>query len=907
MVEAQHLKAPLDALVGRLMAAFARAPKQGGKTRYVGLLDVRSEEVGRALDATAGDLRSLISAELRAMPDVFVLERSDMGRLADESALAEIPVALRGSSTLLESGIRKEGTDLVVTIRSKSSAGAVGEERVIRGPADGLVKLRPQLVAAIARLLSIAPPVVEAIDPQLEASAFSERSRQLASHGALRAAALAADVALALDPTQERRNFAYLKWRAAADANPAFEMNKGSSTYLPVDAPARYEAAIRAAVLQIASFHDLEATVAQSGDVKAPGGLEFVRTGPLHRYASAATAAGERWSLRDIFDKNLSLQFDPADEEILRQRERLRELCQMKFDRLVRICRSKNWSTSDLLAEKLYSIGRFCETDEEANRWLADCLKMHAADEWRKDLSAHAEAVFYVALASVGKKSYLPYRRPIPRVNNDLLLGSTDPKVKLAGQAVVLDSLSPGSPAQLQLAESMIRLAWEATPVDEPSTARIVAYEYFDAWDSPIKKAVEVLSRNDGGKPARRTFDALLAHSAQEGDTTRLLAHNILIRHFVYALRSDKTGSHLDALEAQLSAFPSQAFVEGNRKHYSGLITSERKSLNQPARTNFLATAFQITPVPLDGIAAPSKPHWMVAEGKDFLILCEQSQPNFVRQKWALWSVPIQGGRATAVATGEGDRWSIRAINGHAKLGDTHYFATAKGLLAGSGGKLQLLTDAQGLPVTNVTSIAVFGGRLLLGFEGGLSWYDPASRTAQAVASTKAVTIKNVLDGGLKYTISSLVADSTRKCIWVGVTGGERHGVFQFLSDGTLNRVVKAQDYSGGQLNVDGDRLLFVSHSGIVGYRFASRDLDPPIKVQLYGRNSAASGVQWLMLNETTVLTYEQWAGPTRTYSDYVGPLIRVEGRVYFAAPRNRFASSTTILGIVDVAKAGAP
>ena len=70
---------------------------------------------------------------------------------------------------------------------------------------------------------------------------------------------------------------------------------------------------------------------------------------------------------------------------------------------------------------------------------------------------------------------------------------------------------------------------------------------------------------------------------------------------------------------------------------------------------------------------------------------------------------------------------------------------------------------------------------------GSFVEFDPASGQFKVLASGRSQQRRNRLDGGLPYTISSIVPDEKRGCLWFAVTGrarmGQRFGLWKLFPD----------------------------------------------------------------------------------------------------------------------------
>jgi hypothetical protein len=117
----------------------------------------------------------------------------------------------------------------------------------------------------------------------------------------------------------------------------------------------------------------------------------------------------------------------------------------------------------------------------------------------------------------------------------------------------------------------------------------------------------------------------------------------------------------------------------------------------------------------------------------------------------------------------------------------------APGVAMLSGGRARFFGQGEGAPGTDVYAMAWLDGALYLSFPNSLARFDPVQGKFTLLASAHAVQPKNPLDGGGEYFIRNILADPTRKCLWLTLDdrpGPKRHGVWKYTpASGTLERV----------------------------------------------------------------------------------------------------------------------
>src|ERR1019366_620806 len=165
-------------------------------------------------------------------------------------------------------------------------------------------------------------------------------------------------------------------------------------------------------------------------------------------------------------------------------------------------------------------------------------------------------------------------------------------------------------------------------------------------------------------------------------------------------------------------------------------------------------------------------------------------------------SVPLVGGRIETL--GETSFSSPLPVNQpwlepvHSVVAgkDVIYVATVGGLVICRDGQTTLWTEKQGLPCNDIASVALYGGKVYLGVGASAPLvlqqeasdfveFDPASQRFTILASGRGQQKRNALDGGLPYTISGILPDEKRACLWFSISGsartGKRFGLWKYL------------------------------------------------------------------------------------------------------------------------------
>jgi hypothetical protein len=195
-------------LVRQLRAARGKMTTEAAR-HYVGILDVKGEELDKTSDIFAKTVRLMLEHELQQSPQLVVLEREQAVRLLQERELTGIEVDLRTATTLIEGGVRRlpESGERKIDLRFISPANGSVKNRSIITSADNWERVRDRLRKEC--LEAIVTPEQLATDssgPDAtanadEAALFRIRSEWRTSHQEAQEAAALAEVAFALEPS----------------------------------------------------------------------------------------------------------------------------------------------------------------------------------------------------------------------------------------------------------------------------------------------------------------------------------------------------------------------------------------------------------------------------------------------------------------------------------------------------------------------------------------------------------------------------------------------------------------------------------------------------------------------------------------------------------------------------------
>lgn len=211
---------------------LAASKKQMDETNghYIGILQIRSEELGTALDGISQALKAFLAEDLASTPNVVILDREHLQYLQQEKTLTGLELKLKSSAVIIEGGI-KYGPDqhfINVTLILRYLDSTKKEETLsFQIPASdmNIETGRGILAKKILDKLKIKSSPTQLRNPQKEAGLFMRQVSLFLASGEYDEAIRNAEVALALNPSQETRYWAARAWYALSRSirtNPSF-------------------------------------------------------------------------------------------------------------------------------------------------------------------------------------------------------------------------------------------------------------------------------------------------------------------------------------------------------------------------------------------------------------------------------------------------------------------------------------------------------------------------------------------------------------------------------------------------------------------------------------------------------------------------------------------------------------
>lgn len=196
--------------------AVARKHIDETKRHYLGILQIKSEEVGTALDGASQSLSVFLAEDLARSPHVVILDREHLQYLQQEQALTGLDLKLKSSAVVVEGGLKygpqQKTIDVTLILRSLGGEDVVSFQ--IPAADMNFEKARRVLAQKILDHLSVNPPRFPTRDPRKETGLYMRQVPLLLASGKYDEAVRCAEVALALSPAQETRYWAARAWYA---------------------------------------------------------------------------------------------------------------------------------------------------------------------------------------------------------------------------------------------------------------------------------------------------------------------------------------------------------------------------------------------------------------------------------------------------------------------------------------------------------------------------------------------------------------------------------------------------------------------------------------------------------------------------------------------------------------------
>ena len=792
-------QADLEQVVAKIASVIRMADhKQHGeqnRVKKVGFMSVRNADLPRSSDGLCDAIALLIERGLPRSPDLAVLERRRLSRVNDERNLApgDVPADLHAALVMIDLQFSrgKDGRGLKATALIKHAG---------RDQTDTVETLADELDAALVaeglsqRIIEVlgATPLTRMADRKSEAKRFDAEARHHLGHQRFENAVQAEEAAVALDPDtadyRERLAISLIRCATYLFSPLEFTITKGSDqAWMDTRiSPTTRDALLAMTERSLDINHGLTESSAHSLSYNyhlchladrlrglrksAPPDIRSQIEGLLAACVKRSLDHCEQWAKvvasdprkQDAYTSTLSLEMGPVKSASLDSHDYAKSIAQM----------ASRWidTTRDLAPET---------TSTDGGELLNNVLRGFVTPvnwPWRTDEHEFARQMAPVII------DMQQHRRPLVQLYG--LLG------KLRGD--LLSQAASEEDVCSQFAMVYRPLAQKIITAPEPWNAVRTRFAAYEAWrtaieDMPLKNKQEFVRRE-----AREI--ALFMIRRQEAEYKILQS----------SLEHLEPEDCLDLIRRVRSLMESSQFagVTSEKNRILSLVaTQEQKILgSHPEMTkSSVRTPWQKATRIFD-----------VAQFKDLseLLGCLQDDGRLYgvclqfegdRGCLRLAEIPL-GGKPVELLSRVDLNLSSGQPAAHLRprfvssccMDRDNIYVGARGagviVFPTKLGKARQISIDQGLPSTDVSSIAVIEDQLFVGFEDGyLVKFDLKSGECDIIASSRRKQKLSPFDDAEKFRVPTLVADPKRRRV-VFVIGNH---VWQLtLADGMISPVL---------------------------------------------------------------------------------------------------------------------
>lgn len=194
-----------------------------------------------------------------------------------------------------------------------------------------------------------------------------------------------------------------------------------------------------------------------------------------------------------------------------------------------------------------------------------------------------------------------------------------------------------------------------------------------------------------------------------------------------------------------------------------------------------------------------------------------------------LTSIPVGGGKHRELGRADfpspvPHQYSfLEHLHSVSAVTNATYVATIGGLFRFHEGGVQWLTEKDGLPCSDVVAVAPYGDKVYLGVGGSAPLhlaqmasdfveFTPAAGRFNVLAGGRSQQKRNPLDGGAPYTITGMLADTNRQCLWFSlasnIRSAERNGLWRFFPATGRFQQIASEKYSLDRLGWSGGKIV---------------------------------------------------------------------------------------------------
>ncbi|MEO8495458.1 MAG: hypothetical protein ABI614_10330 [Planctomycetota bacterium] len=762
--------------------------------RYVGVVGLRSEEPGSALDATARTLSVLLEHDLRKLPDVVVLEREQLSRLTAEADLTGVELKLRASAVLIEGGLRRNGEngDWLFSFRLLPLAGGQAKESNTNTKPE-VPTARDAVLAAMAAALRATQTDMPATSPaelKAEALLLATRAQWLVSHDSYLEAAPLAEAALALDPDR--------KWYYKTMA--IYNRLSSDSRRSRLD---RLHAALRGN--QIDQQYLNLALRTSPGAEDYPTGYML-----LCCFKPVDMSAAER----QILDETRRLQNDKFDLLLTERRKH-----HLSATGLIVVRLKKSFYFTDSAEQFVTEVRAMVEElDRETN---AGNFPRTLSDGWFSTFFGHMQRILRAATEVHEQPTNLSAPLDFPgnwgpeRIAPLLqwLAGHDDPGTRMLGlYGLASQADRPGAEAARGVLDLWLN---ELTPHNTVAIESVAM---------TVEQAARRLHKAGEFVP---WFEQVLARAEATQDASNLVRRSSPLRQCLFNVDSSKTVAWTERVIALLDAEAYDPSLTPRAKELKTSLSMgidnrlKRGRYARPTATGW--DKYDVRELKLDGrtgdmeklehaiidrTPGANQPIVMVWRGSPRLSNAGTTSGDVIVAR-----ISARGGKLSEVGRFRTDKFGTTSLAVSAK-GDVALGSRSSGVAVVSPRGIKRFTSEHGLPDASVEGTAWLNGKLYLAFPGAIGRLDVESGKFTLLASSKAVQQNSPLDGGSMYEIPSLIADPDRDCVWLSIEERiyehSRGGIWQITAEGKIHHAYAGQS---GPLSWTDDGFFFMPHT----------------------------------------------------------------------------------------------
>ena len=746
-----------------------------GQRRYIGLLGIGNEEPGQLLTPVARTLSVLVQQDLQLVPSLVVLEREQLDRLTAERNLTALEQELRSSTLLVEGGIRRRSDEAGyrITLKIVFLNGRPARELVVTTDTRDIAEVRRRISSAVELALDTetkdkTPFIKTKHHSQDEAKSFARRCDWLRSVDRHDEATSLAEAALALDPSIENARRACNTYYAVAHQHNRLakhhfdEMDGGR----PIDKGHHESHSALTAALRL-------------------GQLDFnvVKTRIAGNHPPADLSPIQVFTPRIVQPRD----GDRPDNQRLRQE--MDRLQLEKYRLVLAATKRGKQNVAGLLIRRLEHASRLAESP-------AGFIEMVRALVPRIDSE--------IAVASDQQ------RQGLTKNFIESLIKSIDHARRSEDQRPAFDS-----PRQWPLDSVLPLFHWLTEqkngklrfvgyyglcliPGDEGAKSARLALDILFATDAPIvgleTASLRAVSRLKDAGQGEEYFDQWLTRAKQKNKPEWLVRWP----RTLFVFTSGSNNIKADWYRRCLQLLSTGKFEDG----FAGRAESLQRRLTQR-----LAELDESTPSHVE--ENPTTGPWKEYTVKEIKFERPSDYRQFIgahidrndarlgEELVLVWtqrngeacagSASINGGPMRQIGrsfphepVGAGAGWRLKI----ATSPDAVFVATGSpGLVMLTRNETHVFDQDDGAPADQILAMVWLKDALYVSFASSLARFDPSKKKFTLIASSHSLQSRNVLDGGRRYFIRTILADHKTNELYLdihGSSGNSRSGIWKY-------------------------------------------------------------------------------------------------------------------------------